>query len=559
MPFDVPQGTTAVRVKYCFDQPEASTGPLQRHTLDMGIYDGRDVNGFFDASHLRGWGGSSHPDVTVSAEGFRTEAQYKANPKGDVPGRTTRGFRPGAPQPGEWAVELGLAAIQGRSNGDADGKVGWRVEIALSSDPAYADEPYAPAPYDTTPAKKGPDGTWAESADDARRRHVASWSGDRGGPHRGHVKVPQSPARSSDRGTVGARRAWHRPRRAQRRPAAARPPFRARYFHGEPRDRRRHDGEQLQRCAVGPLRQDDRSRDRARRRAVGRIARRRFVRSTDDELDDGLRGDSLERGLPHGAASGREHAAEIERRFPRCCAASAATTSTSSCPTEPFNLAKLMVGSEGTLGVVLEAKAQACAAAEGESGARGPVRRSAGGARGDAARSWRTAVGGRGDGPLHPRSHAKQNAKLDPLRQSFIAGDPAALLCVEFYARSRRDLPPRLDALERDLAARRSVITSIVPSTPTAQARIWTLREAALGLSMAMKGDAKSLSFVEDTAVASREIARLHRAAFSTIVREHGTTAGVYAHASVGCLHVRPVVNLKTAAGVASSRRSRTP
>ncbi len=66
---------------------------------------------------------------------------------------------------------------------------------------------------------------------------------------------------------------------------------------------------------------------------------------------------------------------------------------------------------------------------------------------------------------------------------------------------------------------------------------------------MAMKGDAKSLSFVEDTAVAPERL-RDYIARFLAMVRDHGTHAGVYAHASVGCLHVRPVVNLKTDAGV---------
>ena len=64
-----------------------------------------------------------------------------------------------------------------------------------------------------------------------------------------------------------------------------------------------------------------------------------------------------------------------------------------------------------------------------------------------------------------------------------------------------------------------------------------------------MKGDAKSLSFVEDTAVAPEKL-RDYIERFLQVVRRHGTVAGVYAHASVGCLHVRPVVNLKTEEGV---------
>ncbi|HZY88665.1 MAG TPA: FAD-linked oxidase C-terminal domain-containing protein, partial [Gemmataceae bacterium] len=81
------------------------------------------------------------------------------------------------------------------------------------------------------------------------------------------------------------------------------------------------------------------------------------------------------------------------------------------------------------------------------------------------------------------------------------------------------------------------------------QQRIWKLRTLALGLSMAEKGDAKAISFVEDTAVAPERL-RDYIAEFLALIERHGTRAGVYAHASVGCLHVRPVVDLKTADGV---------
>jgi Fe-S oxidoreductase len=66
---------------------------------------------------------------------------------------------------------------------------------------------------------------------------------------------------------------------------------------------------------------------------------------------------------------------------------------------------------------------------------------------------------------------------------------------------------------------------------------------------MAMKEDAKSISFVEDTAVAPEKLSEFI-GRFLGIIRAHETTAGIYAHASVGCLHVRPVVNMKTEEGV---------
>jgi hypothetical protein len=156
VPFDVPPGTTAVRVKYCFDQPESPTSDAVSHTLDLGIYDRQRPGQLWGKGEFRGWGGSSHPDVTVSAEGFSSEKQYLERPRGHVPGKTTRGFRPGPIGSGTWAAELGLAAIAGRDLGDSDGQVAWRVEIDTSDDPAFADGPYAGAPYDERPARAGP-------------------------------------------------------------------------------------------------------------------------------------------------------------------------------------------------------------------------------------------------------------------------------------------------------------------------------------------------------------------------------------------------------------------
>lgn len=153
VPFDVPKGTDGVRVKYCFDQPERDT-PLTGHTLDLGLWDARQGGRQWTARDFRGWGGSSHPDVTVSPQGFSKAKRYLEDPKGDVPGRTTRGFIPGRVPAGEWAVELGAASIIPRSQGDADGTVAWRVEIDLIRDRSLRKRPYRPARYDSRPAQR---------------------------------------------------------------------------------------------------------------------------------------------------------------------------------------------------------------------------------------------------------------------------------------------------------------------------------------------------------------------------------------------------------------------
>jgi hypothetical protein len=156
LPFAVAQGTTAVRVRYCYDQPEAPTNSQIKHVLDLGLYDALGPDGSFDENEFRGWGGSSHPDVTVSPNGFSDDATYTAAPKEHVHGRTTRGFEPGPVPAGTWAVELGVAAVASQREGDSDGKVAWRVEIYQSSSSSWANEPYQPTPYDATPARTGP-------------------------------------------------------------------------------------------------------------------------------------------------------------------------------------------------------------------------------------------------------------------------------------------------------------------------------------------------------------------------------------------------------------------
>ncbi|HET8546379.1 MAG TPA: FAD-linked oxidase C-terminal domain-containing protein, partial [Bryobacteraceae bacterium] len=213
-----------------------------------------------------------------------------------------------------------------------------------------------------------------------------------------------------------------------------------------------------------------------------------------------------------------------------------------------FNLAKLIVGSEGTLAVILEAKLKLT-----------PLPK----AKAVLAIQFAQLLDALAATPVILRhspsavevmdgfilGHTRQSAALQRLRESFIEGDPGGLLCVEFYDERPENLPPRIEALEHELASKGLGYRFHRAFEPEAQARIWSLREAALGLSMAMKEDAKSLSFVEDTAVAPEKL-RDYIERFLAVIRSHGTTAGVYAHASVGCLHVRPVVNLKTEEGV---------
>ena len=269
------------------------------------------------------------------------------------------------------------------------------------------------------------------------------------------------------------------------------------------------------------------------------------------DLDAASGGDSLAascyRTVRDTAARCRD---EIDRRFPKVLRRVGGYNLDEFVDgSKPVNLAKILVGSEGTLALVTAAKVNLVAL---------PA------AKAVLTIEFEQLLDALGTTPLVLRhspsavevmdrfilDHAKESAALDALRRTILQTDPGALLCVEMYGDRPSDLVPRLDALQRDLGASAVRCQSRRFVDPAEQARVWSLREAALGLSMAMKGDDKSLSFVEDTAVAPQKL-RDYIDRFLQLIRRHGTSAGVYAHASVGCLHVRPVVNLKTPEGVA--------
>jgi len=275
-----------------------------------------------------------------------------------------------------------------------------------------------------------------------------------------------------------------------------------------------------------------------------------IVHFRDIPRDDIPSGDTLEAAC-YGTVLGlaQEHAAEIDRRYPKILRrVGGYNLDEFTDLAKPVNLAKIMVGSEGTLGIVLEAKLRLVPLPKAkavmvvgfhdllESLAAAPV----------ILEHEPSAVEVMDKAIL---DNTRQNIALDRIRSAIVQGDPASTLCIEFYADRKEDLPPRLRALEADLRSRNLGYHYHSETDAGAQARIWSLREAALGLSTAMKGDAKSISFVEDTAVAPEKLSSFI-GRFLTIVESHETTAGVYAHASVGCLHVRPVVNMKTEDGI---------
>jgi FAD/FMN-containing dehydrogenase/Fe-S oxidoreductase len=134
-----------------------------------------------------------------------------------------------------------------------------------------------------------------------------------------------------------------------------------------------------------------------------------------------------------------------------------------------------------------------------------------------------------------------------------VIGEPDSLLIVEFHGHDDATLLARLDDLEI-LMADLGYPGAVVRATEAPfQAAIAQVREAGLNIMMSMKGDGKPVSFIEDTAVDLDDLAD-YTERLNAVFERHGTRGTWYAHASVGCLHVRPVLNMKDPADIARMR-----
>src|SRR6266571_3543697 len=139
---------------------------------------------------------------------------------------------------------------------------------------------------------------------------------------------------------------------------------------------------------------------------------------------------------------------------------------------------------------------------------------------------------------------ARANPAFRAVIDAALIGEPAAILLVEFAgadaAAQARDLD-RLDELMGDLGYLGAVVRI---TSPQAQRDLWEVRKAGLNIMMSMKGDGKPVSFIEDCAVPLEHLAD-YTDRLSEIFRKHGTHGTWYAHASVGTLHVRPILDMR--------------
>src|SRR3954470_24523170 len=140
---------------------------------------------------------------------------------------------------------------------------------------------------------------------------------------------------------------------------------------------------------------------------------------------------------------------------------------------------------------------------------------------------------------------ARGNAAFEKTVNACIQGDPDAILLVEF-ADERIGRLKDLVELMADLGLPGSVVEV---TDAGLQRAIWDVRKAGLNIMMSMKGDGKPVSFIEDCAVPLEHLAE-YTDRLTRVFEKHGTRGTWYAHASVGTLHVRPILDMRRDGGV---------
>jgi FAD/FMN-containing dehydrogenase/Fe-S oxidoreductase len=234
---------------------------------------------------------------------------------------------------------------------------------------------------------------------------------------------------------------------------------------------------------------------------------------------------------------------EIDRRFPRIQRRVSGYNLDEFVRGSKFNLSKLIVGSEGTLAAIHQAKVRIeprpAAVALCVVHFKDLV---------ESIRATDIIL------PFNPSAIelvddlilSLARGSLELSRQmDFIDGKPAAILLVEFYGENEAELRSKIESLEAALKRESFGYAYVRAFDAAEQTRIWKLRKAGLGLLLGMKGERKPIAFVEDCAVEPSKLAKF-LVRFQEVIHKYDTSAGYYGHASVGCLHIRPLINTKS-------------
>jgi len=256
---------------------------------------------------------------------------------------------------------------------------------------------------------------------------------------------------------------------------------------------------------------------------------------------DAQTGASLRRAL---LKIGEREAAEITANFPTLTRRVGGYNIDALVPgPKDINLAALMIGSEGTLGLTTKLRLKLSPIAQNKvvGVCHFPSFHAAMDAAQHIVKLGPTAV------ELVDRTIMDLARDIQLYRktvESFVRGQPDALLLTEFATDDQAENLRRLKQLGElmsDLGFKDSVVEVV---DPVLQKAVWEVRKSGLNIVMSMKTEGKPVSFIEDCAVPLEHLAE-YTDRLTEVFARHNTTGTWYAHASVGCLHVRPVLNLK--------------
>jgi len=279
----------------------------------------------------------------------------------------------------------------------------------------------------------------------------------------------------------------------------------------------------------------------------------RFDPATPQEFAARMVGDRLENRLYREVHSlAQEHRQQIENRYPKLMRRVSGYNLDEFVKAQPFDLGKMVIGSEGTLAVVTEAKVKIMP------------------------RPKLTALDVVHFGSLVEAVESSQEILafrpaamelMDKMildlgrrsleasrRMGFVQGDPGGLMIVEFYGDTQAELESRMDAMEASLRRQRMGYAFTRAVDPEQQQTIWKFRKSSQGLLFSVLGDKKPIAFVEDPAVPVENLPEFLKR-FQKLLAGYDTAGGYYGHASVGCIHIRPLIDLKQASEVDKMRR----
>jgi FAD/FMN-containing dehydrogenase/Fe-S oxidoreductase len=238
----------------------------------------------------------------------------------------------------------------------------------------------------------------------------------------------------------------------------------------------------------------------------------------------------------------QQHKSEIVARYPKIMRRVSGYNLDEFIKPQPFNLSRMLVGSEGTLGIVVEAKMRLVPKPKWT--AMDVIHFN------DDIEALEASQAILETAPYALESTDKMILGLargnivQSQRLGFVQGNPNSLLMVEYAGDTEDSVKDQVNQLEALRKARGIGYAATQAFKPEEVRAIWGVRKAGLGLLLGTKGDKKPIAFVEDAAVEPRKLPEFIKR-FREIVTRHDAIAGYYGHCSVGCMHIRPLINLK--------------